>query len=426
MAYKYLQSFLDARLFTIAEENSNYQFLTAAIPLFEKAISKNKSKIIAASLVALDQQISQDDPILDEVEELLKKKWPLVRNKYTDRPSTLLRAIILESLYSLMQENKAVANIIWLTGSNLFPFIVTSSETPILQQWLKEAGNIAENNAVAEWELTTDIKAINIPAFTLGKIAIPNVTFKKEALKNGLDQAAMNGIQLSDNPQVNYNNFSVGNLRQEWSTEFSTKAAESFFTVFSDAFRTLTASLNAMDIDKPINEFFTTFKNDLTKTLTSSIKSGEKLQLRSQILWWKEALYSGSSQKSYRDMEAAQVSLAMAIDLASDTPAVYPISIDYILRETVLSCLGTDDAVKTIAELLIEMVAASGNMPNFADHPEQGRVSLGVFVAGMGSKKFTSNELLARTGISPDSKISYRQLSAMLFHDIQAFKINIK
>src|SRR5437899_1334995 len=103
MAFKYLQSFLDARLFAIAEENSNYQFLTATIPLFAKAIAKNKGKILAATLVALDQNASQDEPILDEVEELLKRKWPLVRNKYTDRPSILLRAIILESLYSLMQ-----------------------------------------------------------------------------------------------------------------------------------------------------------------------------------------------------------------------------------------------------------------------------------------------------------------------------------
>ncbi|WP_421825911.1 GTPase-associated system all-helical protein GASH [Larkinella sp.] len=425
MAFKYLQLFLDARLFTIAEENSNYQFLTATIPLFEKAISKNKSKIIAATLVALDQHIPQDEPILDEVEELLKKKWPLVRNKYTDRPSTLLRAIILESLYNLRQENKVTANLIWLTGSNFFPFVSASNETPILQEWLREAGELAESNATSEWELSTNIKAINIPEFTLGKISLPNVKFEKEALKKGLGEAVMNGEQQIQIVNQGYSN-AHSKLRQEWATEFSTKAAESFFTVFSNAYTTLTASLNAMNIDKPINEFFTSFKNDLANTLESSLKSGEKLRLRSQILWWKEALYSASNQKSYRDMDAAQVSLAMAIDLAASTQAVYPISIDYILKETVLSCLGTDETDRSIAKVLSELIDASSKMPNSIDLPERGRVSFGAFVVGMVSKKITPDELLARTGISPELKISYRQLATLLFHDIQASQINIK
>ena len=420
MAFTYLQAFLDARLFTIAEENSNYQFLTATIPLFQKAIAKNKSKLITATLVAIDQHIPPDDPILDEVEELLKKKWPLVRNKYSDRPTTLLRAIIVESLYGLMQENKGIANLIWLTGSNLFPLITASLETPILQQWLKEAGETAESNAVAEWGLTSQISAINIPTFTIEKIALSNVTFDKAGLKSGLKDATMNGNQITGQ------NYNSGPVLEAWCEDFSTKASESFFNVFSKAVGTLNTSLNAMDFDKPINDFFNAFKEDLTKTLTTSLKSSEKLKLRSQILWWKEALYSASCQKSYRDMTAAQVSLTMAVDLASDTPANYPVSIDYILKETVLSCLQTDAPGKPLSDLLTELKEVPNPVSTGWDIPDQGRISIGAFIAGLSTHKTTASELSGRTGIAPNTKINYRELATLLFHDIQARQITLK
>jgi len=425
MAFKFLQSFLDARLFNIAEENSNYQFITATIPLFEKAIAKNKNKIISATLVALDQNIPPDDPILDEVEELLKKKWPLVRNKYTDRPTTLLRAIIIEALNNLVQENKVVANIIWLAGSNLFPFIVSNNETLILTQWLQEAGDIAEANAVADWELTDEAKSIKIPDFALGQISLKNVTFGKEALKQGLNDAVMNGQPLSQNSNQHYNN-SIGNLRQEWATEFSTRASELFFTTFSNAFNSLTASLNAMNIDKPINDFFTAFKDDLAKTLTGTLKSSEKLRLRSQILWWKEALYSSSLKKSYRDMDAIEMAISMAADLNAGTPAVYPVSIDYILKETALSSLGTDKADRSITALLTELSVSNVQLHGFHELPDTGRISFGAFIAGCCIKKYEPENFETRTGISATSTISYGQLSMLIFHDLQALQINLK
>lgn len=425
MAYKFLQSFLDARLFTIAEENSNYQFLTATIPLFEKAIAKNKNKIICATLVALDQNVPQDDPILDEVEELLKKKWPLVRNKYTDRPATLLRAIILESLFNLMQENKDITNIVWLTGSNLFPFLTVSNETPILQNWLHEAGKSAENNAATEWELLDDIKSINIPNFTLGKIVLPTVTVDKDGFAAGLNTAAMNGQQLSQNSIQNYNNGGYGTIRQEWSTAFSNAAAETFFTVFSKAFTSVTNALNTINIDKPINDFFTAFKDDLRKTLSASIKSGEKLKLRSQILWWKETLYSASTQMSYREMTPGEAALTMAVDLAAATSPIYPASIDYILKETLLVCLGTDEADKPIGDLVKQIKMSDSQIKPF-EASEKGRISFGAFVAAQATGNIASSDLFARTGIPPETKVNYRKVATLLLHDIQSLQIAVK
>ena len=50
-----------------------------------------------------------------------------------------------------------------------FSFATTSNETDVLQEWLREAGELAEKNAVAEWDLIANPKGINIPDFALSK-----------------------------------------------------------------------------------------------------------------------------------------------------------------------------------------------------------------------------------------------------------------
>ena len=426
MAYKYLQSFLDARLFTIAEDNSSYQFLTATIPVFEKSILKTKSKIIASTLVALDQEIPQDDPILEEVEELLKKRWPLLRNKYTERPRTLLRAIILEALYNVTKQEPETASMIWLTGSSYFQFVTENGETALLRDWLNEIGTIAEKVATKEWELVDNVESINIPEFTIGKLQLTNVSFEKGVLKSGLNDASMNGQQITQNVNNGqYNHPGWGNLRQEWVDEFSTKASETFFTVFSNGFNSLTKAFNNLQIDKPINDFFTAFKDDLSKTLTGTLKSTEKLRLRNHILWWKEALYSNSGKMSYREMTPPVISISMAKDLAASIPPLYPISVDYILKETVLTCIKEDDK-KSFGELLMEFSNLSDDQNlNFIGE-EAGRVSVSQFLQLLIRKKEIIANFKNRTGINETAAISYAGLAVIFLHDIQAIKIGSK
>ena len=74
-----LQSFLDYR-FIKTDESENITNLNKAVAEFQKRLSKKKEKIIPYTLVALDPTISDDDPIVQEVEALIIKKWPTFRN----------------------------------------------------------------------------------------------------------------------------------------------------------------------------------------------------------------------------------------------------------------------------------------------------------------------------------------------------------
>ena len=424
MSNKYLQSFLDARLFNLGEDNTTYQNLTATIPLIEKVLSRDKIKILTYTLVLLDTNTPQEDPVFDEVEELLKKKWQLLRNRYTERPTTLLRAIIIDALFKLAVGNRYFANAIWLTGSNRLPYLDPSPENDILIGWLEDIGQLAEKNAMEEWRLLDADETIDIPNFSMGKLSLTGVTLDKAGLKTGLSEAAGNGQTLASIQNMNYNS-AQGNIKAEWVEEFSTKASETFFNIFSGGFNSLTKSINALNFDKPINDFFDTFKNGLRETLANTVQSTQKLRLRNEVLWWKEALYSATGRESYREQSPSRLSVISAVDLSSIIPPIYPNSIDYILKEVIRICR-PEEAKISFESLATELAAEKAIIPLDIEPNETGRISISAFLKLVVSKNEEISNMKQRTGISPETLVGFGQLAVMFLHDIKASKLLMK
>ena len=63
------------------------------------------------------------------------------------------------------------------------------------------------------------------------------------------------------------------------------------------------------------------------------------LELRSRLLWWKEAFYSPSARLSYRDLTAEIAAPLMAYDYQAPLPALTPVSVVAFLRETLVTLL---------------------------------------------------------------------------------------
>ncbi len=124
-------------------------------------------------------------------------------------------------------------------------------------------------------------------------------------------------------------------------------------------------------------------------------------------------------------MAHSEAAVNMAVDLAAGTPPIYPLSIDYILKETLLSCLGTDEVDKPIGELVKHLKMPATQIKPF-ETTEKGRITFGAFVAAQAAGSTVSGDLFARTGIPPETKVSYRQVATLLFHDIQSLQIPVK
>src|SRR3546814_8965848 len=102
------------------------------------------------------------------------------------------------------------------------------------------------------------------------------------------------------------------------------------------AFSGLSSSLSPNSIEKPINKFFTDFKKSLDQVLKTSFYSIQAVERRSKLLWWKETLYSSSLKDSYRSVNEIVQPIIMADDLYQQLHDIAPVSVDYLLKDTLL------------------------------------------------------------------------------------------
>jgi hypothetical protein len=88
--------------------------------------------------------------------------------------------------------------------------------------------------------------------------------------------------------------------------------------------------------------------NALGKWVIGSAQRNERF---TALLWWKQALYSPSLQRSYRELSPEGTAIAISFDLCCVSGAPVPLSVEYFLRETILNILPENPKV-TLAELV--------------------------------------------------------------------------
>lgn len=144
MAESILQTFLNQQ-FIKTSDGGNIDSLKKAVTAVVNTLSKNRKLIIAYTLVALDPQISESEPVVIEVEKIIIKNWPTFKNNTStkDKATTYVRIVILQALSELMKDNQLQA-IIWLTGRNVISYYKTQKEKQVISTLLLEMGNSFE------------------------------------------------------------------------------------------------------------------------------------------------------------------------------------------------------------------------------------------------------------------------------------------
>lgn len=143
MSSTILQSFLDNQ-FIKTDETSHIFSLKKASSAVQRMLEqkKNKQKIIHYTLVALDPNISDDNSVVEEVEESIIKQWSTFRNsvvKTKDSPIAYVQAVILEALYKLSKDENLAA-IIWHTSCNVMSYYKLAGQEEILTHFCLEIG----------------------------------------------------------------------------------------------------------------------------------------------------------------------------------------------------------------------------------------------------------------------------------------------
>ena len=352
--------FLDAGLIPIGGDDEKFQKLLKASKELEKVLIEDKKKIINYTLVALDEKIPENETVLEEVEAIVKEEWQLVRGQFNgEMPIRIYQGIILQALYSISEKSDDVAAIIWLTGNSVFPLMTFSKKMgDIIQPFLEKLGDRNEQFALNEWTIDKDPKSIRLSNFKFDFKKV-DIRIDENELKEFLIAAAgpsgADGVARQDsNPYWTNNN-------ANWSYQFAPRAARGIAKSINKTLETHNSQVNnyLTELEKQSNEYFTKLKKDISTSLKDAIHSSVAVERRSQLLWWKETLYSISQRKSYRELNVFQAAVAMAFDLFELLPTICPASVDYILKETFLE-LKNKETTTTIKDFLIEI----GNKEN--------------------------------------------------------------
>lgn len=165
------------------------------------------------------------------------------------------------------------------------------------------------------------------------------------------------------------------------------------------------------------------FFEDMNTFIASNITTNNK---RSELLWWKDSLYSRSLNASYRSLNPLNAAVCMALDLADEVDVIYPESVDYLLRETLKDVHG--DLVEEehlLADLLRDSSSLHGDIQSalneYAARGDERKPLLNAWANVVQSGEIT--DFFTETGIDKNAKLTASDLAVWLFHGLQAQKL---
>lgn len=236
--------------------------------------------------------------------------------------------------------------------------------------------------------------------------------------------AASAGPNHRDGRALENQNAHWSNQAQHWSHHFAPRAAAGIAKEVDKAVASLAKSAGTVgeQVETALNAFANEVATAGTKLLTSAVRHTAQ---KTDLLWWKEALYSPTLCCSYRDLNPSEAVISMSQDLYEIVSSPSPQSVEYFMRETVRAVLAENPEI-SIEDLLqaaqesdrIKRVVKAVTPPN-----EPKRVSLQEALSYAGQFAFKSKKLQPWLGVAGDLKVRADSLAVWLFRDKQALAL---
>jgi hypothetical protein len=357
MSGEILLRFLTIGIIDVGGDDAKLEKLRMTAQDLVVALEKTPFKTSAFTLVAADPNVPANDPTVEEAVTALQKRWTTMANTFSATPVAVIRAILLEALVQAARQEDAIAVAFVDSARNALPYVESGNERAIWTDTVAEIEAKIDRRAETEWA-TPDSIAVQPLAFKspeIGLAKLAPMTVKRDVLTTKI-AAASGPIGENSNPYWPHNQ------PQNWANEFSRRLA----VVMSETIEGAVANtkMGAIDVATPLNAIAKAISQHVDNTLVAVSGATSGLQRRTNLLWWKEALYSPSARVSYRDLPIFSAAALMALDLHSQVPIFSPASVSAFLNEAVrLLSKGTDDEGIPILTLIEEARAKSEMAP---------------------------------------------------------------
>lgn len=410
-----LQNYLNANLLSLTDDG-DFKKLKKSADDIAKKLAKSKAKIVSYTLSAIDTDTSIDNADIVEVKEVIIKNWSTFATNAKDTPLTYIRAVILEALSSISDDiNHSL--LIWFASRNIVQFHkLIGKEKEIILGFLAKLGNGINQNANKEWALSNNntLSKIEIELKEITRYSINDDNLKKY-LEDASGPSNSDRVTNFDSP-----NSVWPNSGQSWSHQFVPRATKGIKNVIDPSLKAIVTVVN--ENKNKIQNSLNKALEQLQKELSDRSKS---LQLRSELLWWKEAGYSSSNDKSYGELNENILEIVLAYDYSSLIPTIYPKSVDYFLKETYKGLKGSTEETLPIEDFLKTVQDHKEKLKLIFPEEEalNTKLTLMSFVSGLIWSKNNLTQFEELVGIPLNIELSSNELTTWLFHDFQLVKI---
>lgn len=337
MDQEFLMRFLEIGAIDLKGDDIKLGKLRSTAKELSATLRKTPSKTASFTMVAADPNVSATDPTVDEAMAALRIQWETVANAFTGRPVGILRAILLDAIVQAARLDDAIAVAFVNTARNALAHAETSDEAEIWREAVSEIETKVDGRAEAEWAtpemITVDPLRYTPPAPVATDYEAPTVD--RNAFHAKIDSAT--GPWSATEPK---NKYYPHNQPQEWGQDFARKMSVAIAEALDGIAEKLAPA--PVDFSGPLSMLAKAVTVHVDKALASFSGATAGLQRRTNLLWWKEALYSPSAHASYLDLPPFEASALMALDLHEQVPTYSPASVSAFLREAV-RCLPAEE-----------------------------------------------------------------------------------
>ncbi len=424
MSSEYLMRFLEVGAIDLKGDDTKLEKLRATAKDLSTVLKKAPAKTVCFTMAASDPGIASDDPTIREAMAALRKQWETVSNAYARPPVAILRAILLDAIVLAARSDDAISVAFVNTARNALAQAETSDEEAVWREAVGEIEAKVDARAEEEWAtpemITVDPLQYAAPASVAQKMKVPAVN--RDMLDSLIHRAA--GPWGGDGS----NQYSPNNNPQQWSASFSEKMSAAIADELESMAKGLVPA--PVDLSGPLSALASAVSTHVEKALASFSGATAGLQRRTNLLWWKEALYSPSAHESYLDLSPYEAAALMALDLHEQVPTYSPASVSSFLKETI-RCLPVDPVVaesgkQEVAALVQDARTTAFMQPfrNLAAQYVQAAEGRGPLLSVIGHPQnpgtIDAGQLRALVGIDATAKMTPAEWGAYLFRELQS------
>ena len=429
-----LLRFLSKNLIDVGGDDTKLARLKQTADDLSDILKKTPAKATSFALVAFDPNVPGTDPVIAEAEDALQKRWETYVNTFAETPVTVIRAMLLDALTRTALENDAVAVAFVASARNMLPFMKVGEERGIWSDVVSEGERKIEERAETEWATPASITLPQIKIDLPLPVEMRISTLKVDRNRLSKDFQAAAGPQAHDPQRGTFstegNQYWPGQ-NEYWAFEFGQKAASAVGDAVTRAVKG--APIEGSHPFGMTESLLATISGHLSATMQAVSSATAGLQRRTNLLWWKEALFSPSTRTSYRDMSSPVAATLMAFDMHRQVPTLSPASVAAFLREAVIALPMIDSARKTPIRTLVKETVDADDLADL--RTEVGKLvavpaGRGPLLALIGHRdvlpQIDDRKFRDLVGVEPDTALTLPDWSVWMFRELQAARATME